>query len=62
MNAFEIQPWEIGEAIHLDAIQSTAFCTTCTYQDITESGTTYHNGTITCPNCETSELVTGNWS
>ena len=66
MNAFEINPWETEEVRSLDRIQTTALCETCGYQDITESGA-YHDGSITCPNCENSVLASdwdefGDWS
>ena len=67
MNTFRIDPWETEDVKSLDAIQTTAVCETCGYQDVTENGLEYHNGAITCPNCEDSVLVSdwvefGDWS
>jgi hypothetical protein len=65
MNLFHIDPWETEDA--LDSMQSTACCEVCDYQDTTESGIEYHNGAITCPNCEDNIIVSdwgqfGDWS
>ena len=66
MNLFHINPWETEEVKAPDSIQTTALCESCGYQDITESGS-YHDGSITCPNCENSVLASdwdefGDWS